>query len=285
MDYLLSRLLCSFFTGVLTSQAGSLVQLGTRNILSSPSTLGFEAITVFWLLLTHAASLFLFDVGYLFLLGIPLFIGIALFTSKFLGKESSLERVILLGLTFNLLMGAIFSLWQFFFLALNLPFPMEVWFGNFRLAENPKLMWVLGAEILFVLFYLRNEKKIFLYSLGEEWGRSLRVKDRSLFRFIFIAAILATYLIVTLFGAFAFLGLIFPIVARKLWFSKFDIRGEFLIGALFNGGLLMMIDAFCYQFPIAGAELPVGLLVAIVGAVSLILVLWKSSRGSQLLAN
>lgn len=284
MDYLLIRMLCSFLTGTLTSQAGSLVQLGTRNILSSPSTLGFEALTIFWLLIIHAASLFISDVGFLFVLGIPVFVGIALFTSKFLGKESSLEKVILLGLTFNLLMGAIFSLWQFFFLALNLPFPMEVWFGHFRLAHVSKLWWVLGAELLLITFYFWNEKKINLYSLGEEWGRALRTQDRSLFYFIFIAAILSTYVIVTLFGAFAFLGLIFPIVSRKLWFSKYDIRGEFLIGALMNGLLLMVIDAFCYHFPLAGAELPVGLFMAIVGAVSLILILWKSSRASQLLA-
>ena len=277
-------MLCALLTGILTSQAGSLVQLGTRNILSSPSTLGFEALTVFWLLLIHAAGLFLIDSGWLFLLGIPLFIGLAIFTSKFLGKESSLERVILLGLTFNLLMGAIFSLWHFFFLALNLPFPLEVWFGHFRLAEVSSFIWVLSAEMIMIVFYFFYERRIYLYSLGDEWGRGLRTQERSLFHFIFTAAILSTYVIVTLFGAFAFLGLIFPIIARKLWFSRLDMRGEFLLGALVNGGILMVIDAFCYHFPIAGAELPVGLLMAIVGAVSLILILWRSSRASQLLA-
>jgi iron complex transport system permease protein len=284
MDYLLIRMLCSFLTGTLTSQAGSLVQLGTRNILSSPSTLGFEALTIFWLLVIHATSLFLSGSEYLLILGIPVFICVALFCSKFLGKETSLERVILLGLTFNLLMGAIFSLWQFFFLALNLPFPMEVWFGNFRLAHTSKLWWILTAEVLLVIFYYLNQKKIYLYSLGEDWGRALRTQDRSLFYFIFIAAILSTYIIVTLFGAFAFLGLIFPIISRKLWFPRFDIQGEFLLGAVVNGLLLMLIDAFCYHFPLAGAELPVGLLMSVVGAVSLILILWKSSRASQLLA-
>lgn len=283
MDYLLIRMLCSFFAGTITSQAGSLVQLGTRNILSSPSTLGFEALTIFWLLLIHVVGLMIPGIGFMFFLGIPVFIAVALFISRFLGRESNLERVILLGLTFNLLMGAIFSLWQFFFLALNLPFPMEVWFGNFRLADSWALIWITLVEVLFLFFYFMFERKILRYSLGDEWGSRLRTQ-KSLFYFIFIMSILAVYAVVVLFGAFAFLGLVFPIVARKLWFSRFDMRGEILFGAVMNGFFLMLIDAVCYHFPVAGAELPVGLLMAIVGAVSLILILWKSSRASQLLA-
>lgn len=284
MDYLLTRMLCSFLTGVLSSQAGSLVQLGTRNILSSPSTLGFEALTVFWLLLIHVVGLVVGESHLLFYLGFPVFIAVALVIKKFVGVETNLERVILLGLTVNLLMGAVFSLGQFFFLALNFPFPMEVWFGNFRLADPSKLLWVFLAEIFFLCFYLRYERKILVYSLGEDWGQGLRLKDGSLFLFIFIAAILATYLIVNLFGAFAFLGLIFPIIARSFWFKAFDVRGEFLLGALGNGFLLMVIDAICYEFTFAGAELPVGLLVSVVGAVSLILILWRFSKASHLLA-
>ncbi len=50
-----------------------------------------------------------------------------------------------------------------------------------------------------------------------------------------------------------------------------------------NGLSLMGLDYLCYQVPIWGAEIPVGLIVTVVGAVSLIIILWTSDR-SELLA-
>ncbi len=74
MDYFLVRMMCSFMVGVLLSQAGSLVQLGTRNILASPSTLGFDGLAVLWLLIFHLVSLYFnlnLPIEWTFVLGIP----------------------------------------------------------------------------------------------------------------------------------------------------------------------------------------------------------------------
>jgi ABC-type Fe3+-siderophore transport system permease subunit len=83
---------------------------------------------------------------------------------------------------------------------------------------------------------------------------------------------------VGLYGAFSFLALIFPILSRKLWFRGFDLKGEFFLGSFFNGLLLLVIDQLCYHLPVMGAEIPVGLIVTVIGAVSLILVLWKREQ-------
>lgn len=284
MEYLIPRLLCSFLSGCLISQSGSLIQLSSRNILASPSTLGIDGLTILWLLIFHSLSLTLSLDGSLWgiLLGIPFFALISFAFCSIISRSLRLERVIFLGITFNLLVGAIFSLWQFFFLAFNLPFPIEVWFGHFRYANQEALYLLLLTQVVlsFAYFYFRRD--LTLFSLGRAIAGNLKLNERRLFLFLFLAAIFSTYIVVFLFGAFSFLGLIFPILARKLWFKSMDLKGEIIWGSVFNGCALMLIDFICYYFPIYGAEVPVGLLVTAVGAVSLILLLWQSNRAELL---
>lgn len=283
MDYLLMRLLCSFFTGALLSQAGSMIQLGTRNILASPSTLGFDGLAVLWLLVFHSASLYFklsIPVEMSLLVGIPLFIMLGIFFPRFLKGRSKFEKIILLGITFNLLVGALFSLWQFLFMAFNLPFPVELWFGHFRFSSLTALSLLVGSQLLILVgmrFFYRDLK---MFSIGPVMGLNWGLNEKRLFRFIFVAVALSTLVVINLFGAFSFLALLFPILARKMWFKKWDLKGELFVGAIFNGLCLMTVDWFCYNFPIYGAEVPVGLLVTGLGAVSLIIILWSKYKDS-----
>lgn len=281
MEYLIPRLLSAILTGAILSQTGSLIQMSTRNILASPSTLGFDGLSVLWILFFHSILLFF---GYdqpvlmLFLIGMPVFIFIGWIYSGFINRQKNIERLILIGLTFNLFVGAIFSLWQFLFLAFNLPFPIELWFGHFRFANMEALSILTVVEIFIVAGWFMLKKDFYLFSFGKSVAQNLGLNHKSLFFFLFMAVAVGTFSVISLFGAFSFLGLIFPIIARKLWFGKFDLKGEFLLGALLNGLSLMLIDAVCYFFPIYGAEIPVGLIATAVGAVSLILLLWHSNH-------
>jgi ABC-type Fe3+-siderophore transport system permease subunit len=116
--------------------------------------------------------------------------------------------------------------------------------------------------------------------MGLNWG----LNEKRLFQFIFIVVAVSTLVVVNLFGAFSFLGLVFPLLARKMWFQKRDLAGEFFIGPVFNGFCLMLVDALCYFNPIFGAEVPVGLIVTGIGAVSLIVILWSGHKDSEIVA-
>ncbi len=279
MDYLVIRLICSFFTGMILSQAGSFIQLGTRNILASPSTLGFDGLAILWLLIFHSLILFIdgsSSTYALILFGLPIFIMLGALFSYFNQGIIKFERVILLGLTFNLLVGAIFSLWQFLFLAFNLPFPIELWFGHFRFVSHESLLILLLTELLIGLGLFYRWRDLLLYSLGGSIAKNLNLNIPALFLYLFISVALGTFVVVALFGAFSFLGLVFPIISRNLWFRRFDLKGEIILGAIINGFLLMLIDYICYSFPIYGAEIPVGLIVTALGATGLIFLLWQS---------
>ena len=287
MDYLILRLISSFLVGALLSQAGSLIQLGTRNILASPSTLGFDGLSIFWLLIFHSITLYFnlnFSVEWTFIFGIPLFILLGLYFPNLFRGHSKFERIILLGLTFNLFVGAIFSLWQFLFMAFNLPFPVELWFGHFRFASQNSMWILLGVEILTLLGLRKHFKALKIFSLGPMIGLNWGLDEKKLFKFIFVVVALTTLVVINLFGAFSFLGLIFPILARKMWFAKRDLEGELYWGAAFNGVYLMAVDLLCYLNPIYGAEVPVGLIVTGIGAVSLIIILWSGHKNSEIVA-
>lgn len=273
----------SFFAGVLLSQSGSLIQLGTRNILASPSTLGFDGLSVLWLLIFHSVSLYFnlsYPVEWTFLVSVPLFLGLGIFFPRFLKGQSKFEKIILLGLTFNLLVGAVFSLWQFLFMAFNLPFPVELWFGHFRFSSISSLIVILITEIALLFGLKYHFRDLKLYSIGPIMALNWGINEKRLFRFIFVSVAISTLVVINLYGAFSFLGLIFPILARKMWFKNSDLHGEFYRGALFNGLCLMLVDCLCYFFPVYGAEVPVGLLVTGIGAVSLISILWSSYKDS-----
>lgn len=283
MDYVIIRAISSFLAGMLISQSGSLVQLSSRNILSSPSTLGFDGLAVLWLLVVHSLSLlFQFELTTELSLiwGVPVFILIGYFFSFLLKGKKKLERIILLGITFNLLVGAVFSLWQFLFMAFNLPFPIELWFGHFRYASSSSAIVLIITEMIIFIYLLRNFKMLKMLSLGPIMKVNWGLDERKLLGFVFITASVSTFIVISLFGSFSFLGLIFPIIARKVWFKSKDLNGEFFYGSLMNGLLLMGVDLLCYFSPIYGAEVPVGLIVTGIGALSLIVILWTNAKDS-----
>ena len=278
MDYVILRGLCSFLCGAMISQAGSLMQISTRNILASPSTLGFDGLAVLWVLIVHSVLISLNISGpWTFVVGIPVFVLFGLVFSHHMRAQKNYDRLLLIGITFNLAVGAIFSLWQFLFLAFNLSFPNELWFGHFRFVERFHLIQLLIIEFVFLIGLSKLWSDLRLFTLGRTLALQMGLQERKLLTLMFVFIALSTFAIVSAFGAFSFLGLVFPIVARWFWFKKYDLKGELLIGSLINGFIFMFIDWLCYEFPLLGAEIPVGLIITGVGALSLIFILWKSS--------
>ena len=288
MEYLTFRITSSLLTGVILSQAGSFIQLSTRNILASPATLGFDGFSILWILITHSCLIYFQSepsLAWVLLSGVVPFVFLGIWFTYFLNKFKKMEKLIFIGLVFSLMIGAIFSLWHFLFLAFNLPFPVELWFGHFRFANLQTVQILLVFEFALVLAWFFQRKKIFFFSLGPSVYLNQGLEIKNLYLFIFISISLGIFTITTLFGSFSFLGLIFPIISRKLWFKKYDLDGEFILGAFLNGFVLMLVDLICYSFPLFGAEIPVGLIASAVGALSLIIILMKMDNRFEILAN
>lgn len=274
------RLLAAFCCGMLMSIMGSFIQLRSQNILASTSTIGLDSLSILWILLFHTLSVLLgidFSFNFKMIIGVLVFTLFGGYISHLSRKSFKIERLLLLGLALNLFVGALYSLWQFLFLAFNFDFPTELIFGHFRFVEFKALWIVISCLVLFLGGLKIYWKDLEIYSTGNDIASLAGFNSNKMSQFFLISSSVTIFILVFLFGGFAFLGLILPILSRGLWFKRWGLRGEFILGALVNGALFMLIDFVCYSFPVAGAEVPVGLLSGAIGSLSLILILRRTN--------
>ncbi len=137
-------------------------------------------------------------------------------------------------------------------------------------------------ESLLLLGIYRFRKELILNSLGPSFSNLGVAHKKFYLPFVFISISVGTFLVVSLFGAFSFIGLIFPLLARKLFLKKFDLMGEIILGSFFNGVIFTLIDFICYEFPVLGAEIPMGLFSTSIGALALIVLIWHSNKRERL---
>lgn len=290
----LARPLAAFISGALLSLGGSLVQGVTQNEMAAPSTLGFNAYTVLIILFCHGLTLlwpFSPSLEYLsfavFLgLTILLHIGVARKAGqnplRYGNKSSrSLSFFILIGLCFNLFIGALFSLLQFSFMTLNLEFPSQLWFGNFRFMV-PGGLWILIPYFLFLYGWaFRLSKKLRVMSFGTDLALGLGLPVKKLQVEALFLALYAEGIVDSFYGLFSFIGLIFPHLLRTHSFFRTNLQREIVWGSLLCGLLFLLFDLFCQQVLILGAEIPAGMVTSLVGTFFMMGLLLKGRMKAQ----
>lgn len=289
MSYPIERAMIAFMSGGLLSLSGSLMQLTFSQELATPSTLGLEALAVFVVLLAHTLTYFLGGAEWVsFLsLGLGLLFSFSFLYSplgKRIGRFKTKSSLLILGLTVNLFVGAVFSIWQFLFLSFNWDFPSELWFGHFRYIDSKAIypFMILSFSLCIILW--RKAASFSLYSLGPEVLRHLQKDSWSISRSMIALSMTATLVVVTQFGVFSFMGLIFPILARRLCGRSWTMRREFVTSFFLSAPMMLILDFLVYEFPIWGAEIPVGMMSLFVGTLMLIVLvgkdLWNSTNES-----
>lgn len=284
-DYI--RLLAAFMVGVMITHSGTLIQGVTKNELASPSTLGFQAMIVFMILLLNQFvgiyHLEYISLGFGLLAAIIFFIfyadekKITVYKNK---TQHSMEHFLLIGLGLNLLVGAIFSIWHFIFMALNLEFPNQIWFGHFKYVDQNALVVVSIFFIILSLFLIRLIKNLQLLSLGPSFYTALGGNLRDLQKKVILLVFLQTLLVVSFFGVFSFSALIIPLVLRRFHFFAKSLFNEIIFGGVIGGLFFLIFDMICYQVTIMGAELPLGMLTSTIGSLVMITLLIQQKRKS-----
>ncbi len=287
MSYPIERAIVAFFSGGLLSLSGSLMQLTFGQELATPSTLGIEALAVFVILVSHTLTYFVGGVEWVGLLslGLGLILSFGFLYSplgKRVGRFKNKSSLLILGLTINLFVGAIFSIWQFLFLSFNWDFPSELWFGHFRYIDSKMIYPFIILSFGTCVVLWRNISSFSLYSLGPEVLRHLKKDPWTINRSMIALSTVATLIVVTQFGVFSFMGLIFPILARRLCGRGWTMKREFLTSFFLCGPMMLILDYLVYEFPIWGAEIPVGMMSLFIGTLMLIVLvgkdLWNSTQ-------
>ncbi len=275
----LPRIVAALLIGAALGAAGALLQALLRNPLADPALIGVSGGAA----LGAAAMLAIGGAGSLsLLLPVPgaAFLGALAATLLVwrLGAAQGrlqLAGVLLAGVAINTLAGALVGLLLTF---ANDPVlrATTFWlFGSLTEIRWPALIALLLAVPIVVALLERRATALDLYQLGDAEARHAGLDVRRLQRQGILLASLLTALAVASAGIIGFIGLMVPHFMRLLGGASH--RGRFLQSAL-GGALLLLLADGCARTLAAPAEIPVGLLTALLGAPFFLLLLRREVR-------
>ena len=268
------RICAALAVGGALGAAGALLQALLRNPLADPALLGVSGGAALGAaaVLTLAGSLDL-------LAGLPVpvaaFLGAAAATGLVwrLGSVRGIVRlsaILLAGVAVNALAGALVGLLMAFSDDSALRNTTFWLFGTLTRADFPSLVPLAVALPVTVVVAELRSTALDQYQLGDREARQLGLGVGALQWLGMVLACLLTALAVAVAGIVGFVGLMVPHLVRLL--SGPEHGGRMLDSALAGGLLLLLADALARTL-VAPAEIPIGLLTALLGAPFFLLVL------------
>ena len=270
----LPRTLASLACGAALAVSGAVIQGVLRNRLASPSIIGVNAgaglavtlCTALGILGGWQISLFSF---------VGAFAAVMLVSLGAKRWGASRGTVILIGVAMNSFLGAISSAVTTFLPEVSV-MSNDFKVGAFSAITYPRLLpaVILIAVTIVILRSMHNQLDVL--ALGEETAQGLGM-DPGKMRVIFLlfAALLAGCA-VSLAGLLSFVGLLIPHAIRRIVGSK----SSHLIGlsALFGAGFVCLCDTIA-RTAFAPYEVPVGIIMAFLGAPFFVFILIKGKGG------
>ncbi|MBB5887167.1 FecCD family ABC transporter permease [Lactovum miscens] len=267
-SFRLPRLLVVLAAGAALSMAGFIIQAVTDNPLADSATLGISsgasAGALGFLLFSTQLKLstfWIFSYPIFALLG-----GILAFVLLYafaLRKNASSLRVLLTGVAITAFFQALISLAQ---LSVN-SFDFQnvvVWLSGDVWQTDLTYLW-LCLLLLMIAFIILPffQKKIEILSLGEEMAMSLGLQVNKTKLQLYGLALFFSVIAVLLVGGLAFIGLIAPHIARELVGFKSRRR---IPATLLSGMIILVFSDILSQIMLAPSSLPLGIVVAFIGA-------------------
>lgn len=273
----LPRVLLALCAGAGLALSGATLQGVFRNPLVDPHIIGVSAGAAcggtLAILLGWSPVLLLlstFGVGMLALLSVFLM-------ASLLGKHNVLI-LILAGVILSGFFGALVSLMQYLAdTEEKLPSIVFWLLGSFATAHWDKLLTLLIPLCLAGGMLLRLRWHINVLSMGEQDARALGVAVQPI-RWLVLslcAAIVAAQVAVS--GSIGWMGLVIPHVARLLVGA--DHRRLLPLSLWLGGGFMVLVDDLARN--LSEAEIPLGILTALLGAPLFALLLYKKQRKAR----
>lgn len=267
----LPRMLLAGLIGVCLAVCGCAMQGLFRNPLADPSLIGVSSGA------SAGASLMIVMGGGALLQGGQLAglsaVAFGAFVGGFLAvllvyrlatsaSGTSVATMLLAGIAISALAGALNSLFSFIADDEMLR-RISLWqMGSLDAANWPRV-WIAATVTLLLMWMLpRDAAALNAFLLGESEARHLGIAVSAVKRRLILLTALAVGTSVAVAGTISFVGLIVPHIVRLLIGPdhRFLIPGSALVGAM----LLMIADGFA-RVVVAPAELPAGILTALLG--------------------
>ena len=270
----LPRMLASLVCGAALSVSGAVIQGVLANRLASPSVIGVNAGA--GLAVTICTALGIYGGWQLSVFSFAGAFGAVMLVSLASRRwGASRGTVILIGVAMNSLLGALSDT-----VTTLLP-EVGVMSNDFKVGEfssvtYPKLMpaLVIVAVVIALLYTFHNELDIL--TLGEENARGLGMNTSAMRTLFLLFAALLAGCAVSLAGLLSFVGLLVPHAIRRAAGSK----ASHLIGlcAIYGAGFVCLCDTLA-RTVFAPYEIPVGIIMAYLGAPFFVFILIKGKGG------
>ncbi|URM32916.1 iron ABC transporter permease [Cytobacillus firmus] len=267
MNIRLPRVLLAGLVGASLAIAGAAFQGLLRNPLADPYTIGVSSgaslgavLTLFFGLSIPFAGMFtlpLFSILFAFLT-----IFAVLFFARNIERSMKVETIILTGIIFSSFLGALISL----MIALTGEELRQIigWLlGSVSMRGWAYINIILPFFVIGAVLLLVNSKELNAMSFGEEKARHIGVDVQKRKIMVLIAGSILTGAAVAVSGTVGFVGLVIPHLTRMLWGP--DHRHLLPLSILVGAGFLIIADLVSRTI-IAPAELPIGVITALIGA-------------------
>ena len=271
----LPRIVAALFTGAALAVAGALIQTLLGNPIAGPNIIGVNAgaglgAAIFCVLAPTAAAA----------LPAAAFVGAlaAVLTVWTIARLTGASRVtiILAGVAINSLIGAITdgieTIWPDTILA-----RAQFRIGGLKALSTQVLVpaCILIALALLVAFLMHNE--LDLLALGDETAASLGLAVRRCRLSLLLCSALLAGAAVSVAGLVGFVGLLVPHAAR--FFTGSEAKRMLPLSAVWGAGLMLVCDTLA-RVLFAPYELPVGVILSVLGAPGFLWLLLRRGKGS-----
>ena len=268
-----SRTIIALLTGAALAVSGLLMQVLTRNPIASPGLFGVNAGAVFFVI----AGLTLFSIQSFEALIILAFIGAILVTvvvimlGMFKQAQFSPKRVILAGAAISALFSA-FTQGIMIMNENNLQSFLFWLSGSVSFRNIWEVPWVIPLIVIALVVALALSSRINILMTSDDiataLGQNIKITK---FIIIILISVLAG-VSVAIAGSIMFVGLIIPNISKKLLPPNYKYLIPF---NAISGAILMLLSDIIARIIIQPLELPIGVITAIIGAITLIYIMRK----------
>lgn len=276
----LPRLVLAALVGMGLSVCGVIMQAVVKNPLADPYILGISSGASL-----GATAAILLGIGVALgenFVGIAAFIGAfamslgVLFISN-LGGRSNSVKLLLAGMALSAVCGAFSSFIVYFANNKEGMQTIAYWMmGSFAGAKWETLAVIGPIVVLAVMFFWTQSRMLNLMLLGDEYALTLGT-DLHIYRQIYLlVSSLIVGFVVYAAGMVGFVGLVVPHVIRMLVGT--DHKKLIPVSALTGAVFLVIADGLC-RVIIPRTELPIGILISLIGAPCFVYLMIKKTYG------
>ncbi|MFO3720128.1 FecCD family ABC transporter permease [Staphylococcus felis] len=270
-EYRLPRMFLGILVGAALSISGAVIQGIIRNPLASPDVIGITKGAS----LTAVIVIIVFPTAPLFVLPVASFVGaiiISIILSLLISyKGVKGSQLALIGMA----IGAIAMALVQYLLIRN---PMEanialVWLTGSLFGRSMQHVYtILPWLIIAIPLIIANSRKLDVLHLGEDVATAIGTHVNRTKMTLLLAAVMLAGAAISVVGGLSFLGLIAPHIARSIVGHK---HLHIIIMSGLIGGLLMVFADGLARVIAPPIDIPVGVLIAIIGAPYFLYVLRK----------